>query len=327
LPAGGADVGAIHEWQPIEIDAEYQDEKDAGEEGWQGEAHKGERARDLIEDRISLIGISVVLFTVLALAPGDPFEELATNANVPAAVRAALRLKFGLDDPIAIRYLRWFSAMLHGDWGFSFVSRIDVDVLILQRLPTTLFVIGSSQVLALLIALPVGIYTAARPHGAIGLVVLVAMPAGDVAALPLVLLGRDLPGDKLVHKELGVRLIREYVVHLQIAVELRISIGIGHIGGEVHRRADRLELHFDAGLLARLFDHGLGLLAGRVDRGLTHKAQFPVIGREGLTIVPTDVLFELPGHRHSVAGKPPVFKIGNLGRQHRHQISLGVPAG
>jgi len=112
----------------------------------------------------SLIGISIVLFTVLALAPGDPFEELATNPNVPAAVRAALRVKFGLDDPIVIRYLRWFTAMLHGDWGFSFVSRIDVDVLILQRLPTTLFVIGSSQVLALLIALPVGVYAAARPY-------------------------------------------------------------------------------------------------------------------------------------------------------------------
>jgi peptide/nickel transport system permease protein len=112
----------------------------------------------------SLIGISVVLFTVLALAPGDPFEELATNPNIPAAVRAALRVKFGLDDPIAVRYLRWFTAMLHGDWGFSFVSRIDVDVLILQRLPTTLFVIGSSQVLALLIALPVGVCAAARPY-------------------------------------------------------------------------------------------------------------------------------------------------------------------
>jgi len=112
----------------------------------------------------SLIGISVVLFTVLALAPGDPFEELATNPNIPAAVRAALRVKFGLDDPIAVRYLRWFVAMLHGDWGFSFVSRVDVDVLIVQRLPTTLFVIGSSQVLALLIALPVGVYAAARPY-------------------------------------------------------------------------------------------------------------------------------------------------------------------
>jgi peptide/nickel transport system permease protein len=112
----------------------------------------------------SVIGISIVLFTVLALAPGDPFEELATNPNVPAEVRANLRAQFGLDDPIAVRYLRWFSSMLQGDWGFSFASRVDVDTLILQRLPVTLFVIGSSQLLALLVALPVGVYAATRPY-------------------------------------------------------------------------------------------------------------------------------------------------------------------
>jgi len=112
----------------------------------------------------SLLGISVVLFTVLALAPGDPFEELATNPNVPPEVRANLRAKFGLDDPIAIRYLRWLASMAQGDWGFSFASRINVDELILGRLPATLLVIGSSQLLALLIALPVGIYAATRPY-------------------------------------------------------------------------------------------------------------------------------------------------------------------
>ncbi|MGA2127608.1 MAG: ABC transporter permease, partial [Xanthobacteraceae bacterium] len=112
----------------------------------------------------SLLGISAVLFTVLALAPGDPFGELASNPNIPPAVRAALRTQFGLDDPVPLRYLRWLAAMLHGDWGFSFVSRVDVDTLILQRLPTTLFVIGSSQVLALLVALPVGVIAATRPY-------------------------------------------------------------------------------------------------------------------------------------------------------------------
>ena len=112
----------------------------------------------------SLIGISLVLFTVLALAPGDPFEELATNPNVPAEVRANLRKQFGLDDPVAVRYVRWASSMAKGDWGFSFASRIDVDKLILQRLPVTIVVIGASQLLALLIALPVGIYAATRPY-------------------------------------------------------------------------------------------------------------------------------------------------------------------
>jgi peptide/nickel transport system permease protein len=112
----------------------------------------------------SLLGISVVLFTVLALAPGDPFEELATNPNVPAEVRQMLRAKFGLDDPIWQRYFRWLAAMLQGDWGFSFISRVDVDTLIWQRVPVTLAVIGASQLLALMVALPVGIYSATKPY-------------------------------------------------------------------------------------------------------------------------------------------------------------------
>ena len=112
----------------------------------------------------SLLGISAVLFTVLALAPGDPFEELATNPNVPPEVRAALRVQFGLDDPVWERYMRWLASMLQGDWGYSFVSRINVDELILQRLPTTIVVIGLSQVLAILVAIPVGVLAAVKPY-------------------------------------------------------------------------------------------------------------------------------------------------------------------
>ena len=112
----------------------------------------------------SLLGISVVLFTVLALAPGDPFAEMALNPNVPPEVSANLRKQFGLDDPVWQRYFRWLFAMLQGDWGFSFISRVDVDTLIWQRVPVTLAVIGASQLLALAIALPVGIYSAARPY-------------------------------------------------------------------------------------------------------------------------------------------------------------------
>ena len=112
----------------------------------------------------ALLGISLVLLTVLALAPGDPFEELATNPNVPAEVRLNLRTQFGLDDPIAVRYVRWVTAMLKGDWGFSFTSRVDVSTLIMQRLPTTLFVLGTAQLLGLLVALPIGVYSAVRPY-------------------------------------------------------------------------------------------------------------------------------------------------------------------
>jgi peptide/nickel transport system permease protein len=111
-----------------------------------------------------LAGISLVLFTILALAPGDPFEELATNPNVPREVAQALRKQFGLDDPVMVRYVRWFGSMVQGDWGFSFVSRVNVQTLILQRLPTSLFVLGSAQLLGILIALPVGTLSAVRPY-------------------------------------------------------------------------------------------------------------------------------------------------------------------
>jgi peptide/nickel transport system permease protein len=112
----------------------------------------------------SLLGISVILFTVLAMAPGDPFEELATNPAIPPEVRQALRAKFGLDDPVWQRYLHWLSAMVQGDWGFSFQSRMDVDKLILQRLPVTLIVIGASQLLAISVAIPVGVLAAIKPY-------------------------------------------------------------------------------------------------------------------------------------------------------------------
>ena len=75
-----------------------------------------------------------------------------------------MRAKFGLDDPVWSRYLHWLAAMLQGDWGFSFVSRMNVDTLILQRLPTTLIVIGSAQLLAIIVALPVGVLAATRPY-------------------------------------------------------------------------------------------------------------------------------------------------------------------
>jgi peptide/nickel transport system permease protein len=112
----------------------------------------------------SLLAISIILYTILALAPGDPLGELATNPNVPPAVQVALRAKLGLDDPVWQRYLHWLVAMLQGNWGFSFTSHEYVVTLIMQRLPVSLALFGSSEVLAVLAAVPVGVLAAARPY-------------------------------------------------------------------------------------------------------------------------------------------------------------------
>jgi peptide/nickel transport system permease protein len=110
------------------------------------------------------LGISLVLFAVVALAPGDPFADLAQNPNVPPELRVQLRQQLGIDDPLHVQYFRWAASMARGNWGVSFVNRIPVVDLIWGRLPATLFVVGSSYLLALLIALPTGIVSAVKQY-------------------------------------------------------------------------------------------------------------------------------------------------------------------
>jgi peptide/nickel transport system permease protein len=112
----------------------------------------------------TLIIISVVVYTILALAPGDPLSQFAANPDIPAEVKANIRKQLGLDDPVHIRYFKWAAAFLQGDWGWSFSSRIPVLDLIWQRVPTTLMVIGTAYVVAILIAIPVGILSAVRQY-------------------------------------------------------------------------------------------------------------------------------------------------------------------
>ena len=112
----------------------------------------------------TLLGISLVLFAVISLAPGDPFGDLATNPNIPPETQQKLREQLGLDQPVYVRYVKWLSSMVRGNWGQSFVNRIDVSELIKQRVPTTLFVLGTAYVLAILIALPIGIISAIKQY-------------------------------------------------------------------------------------------------------------------------------------------------------------------
>jgi peptide/nickel transport system permease protein len=112
----------------------------------------------------TLLGISLVLFAIISLAPGDPFGDIALNPNVPPEVQQKLRQQLGLDDPVYVRYVKWLTSLLRGDWGVSFVNRAQVVDLIWQRLPTTIFVLGTAYLLALLIALPVGIISAVKQY-------------------------------------------------------------------------------------------------------------------------------------------------------------------
>jgi peptide/nickel transport system permease protein len=110
----------------------------------------------------TLVAISMVLFAILALAPGDPMAEFATNPAITEEVRENIRKSLGLDQPIYIRYFKWLFAFIRGDLGYSFTSRTPVLDLILQRLPTTLAVVGIAYILSILIAFPLGVIAATK---------------------------------------------------------------------------------------------------------------------------------------------------------------------
>jgi len=119
----------------------------------------------------TLLAISLVVFTILALAPGDPLGEFATNPSISAEVRENIRRSLGLDQPAYIRYWQWIIALLQGNWGYSFASRVPVIELIGQRLPATLLVVGIAYLLSILIAFPLGIISAIKRYSLIDQIV------------------------------------------------------------------------------------------------------------------------------------------------------------
>jgi peptide/nickel transport system permease protein len=112
----------------------------------------------------TLLMISFVLFAVLSLAPGDPLSQFAANPAVPPEVRENIRRSLGLDQPWPVRYVKWLIALAHGDWGFSFGSRVPVWDLIKLRIPSTLAVVGVAYLCSLVIALPIGILSAVKQY-------------------------------------------------------------------------------------------------------------------------------------------------------------------
>jgi peptide/nickel transport system permease protein len=112
----------------------------------------------------TILVISFIIFAILALAPGDPLSQFALNPAIPESTRDLIRAQFGLDQPWPIRYVKWISSLARGDWGFSFGSRSPVINLVWQRLPQTLQVVGSAYVIAILLAIPIGIISAVKQY-------------------------------------------------------------------------------------------------------------------------------------------------------------------
>ncbi len=127
--------------------------------------------------------VTVLTFVLLKLLPGGPVRAILGQRASDAALVAALTKQLGFDKPVWYQYWHWLDGLLHGNFGFSYAQNQTVSSLLGQRLPKTLLLLGLSTLLALVIAIPVGVVQAVRRNKAFDYVgtglsfVFYAMPA------------------------------------------------------------------------------------------------------------------------------------------------------
>ena len=117
--------------------------------------------KKILQGLVMVIAVSILVFSMLHLMPGDPID-LMVDRKVPLAKREAMRAEYGLDKPLPVQYFNWANGILHGDLGTSIRTKKPVSTLFADRLPATLKLTGISLLLELLIALPLGLLSAYR---------------------------------------------------------------------------------------------------------------------------------------------------------------------
>jgi peptide/nickel transport system permease protein len=121
-------------------------------------------ARRLFQAVPLLIGISVVSFGILNAVPGGPLSAYENSPGITPEDLARLERAFGLDQPLYARYLSWLGKFVTGDWGFSHSTHLPVLQMIWERLPNTVYLMGTVYGVTLLVSLPIGISTALRQY-------------------------------------------------------------------------------------------------------------------------------------------------------------------
>ena len=120
--------------------------------------------RRLLQALPLLLGISVASFAILKAVPGGPLAAYEASPDITDEDIRRLEHAFGLDQPVPIQYLSWLGRFVVGDWGYSFVSHQPVLGLIGERLPNTVYLMGTVFVTVLVLAIPVGVLTAVKQY-------------------------------------------------------------------------------------------------------------------------------------------------------------------
>ncbi len=126
---------------------------------------------------LALLGVSIVVFALIHMVPGDPVR-VALGTRFDQDLYNALRERAGLDRPLIEQYFTWLGNAVTGDLGVSFRSGQPVTTLILERLPATMNLAGAALFIALIVALPAGIISAVRSGSALDYTVSAASQVG-----------------------------------------------------------------------------------------------------------------------------------------------------
>ncbi len=129
-----------------------------------------------------LLGIILINFVLISLAPGDPVTVLLGEYPAPVDYVAKLRAQFGLDRPLMVRLGHYVATVLQGDLGFSFAYRLPVFRLVIERLGNTLILMGTAMTVAAVAGVLLGATAARRPHSRL-----------DVTATGFSLIGYSIP--------------------------------------------------------------------------------------------------------------------------------------
>ena len=123
---------------------------------------RGYVARRVAQSVPLVVVVSLLVFLLIHAAPGGPLALYLDNPNVRPQDIERLRKALGLDRPLAEQYLAWLWAFVRGDWGYSYADGRPVLQRLLERLPATLELIGTSTILAVFVAVPLGVMSAVR---------------------------------------------------------------------------------------------------------------------------------------------------------------------
>jgi peptide/nickel transport system permease protein len=186
-----------------------------------------------------LLGMSVLVFGLMRVVPGDPAVVVLGYKATPESVRA-LREAFHLDEPLPRQYLRWLAGVARGDFGLDFRQNEPIGRMILDRLPVTLQLTAAASVLAALIGVPLGLLGGGRRGG-----------AADRAALAIGLVGISIP---------------DFWLGIMLILSLSLGLGLLPSGGFVPFAESPLENLLHLALPALTLAISRAAVLGRLTR-------------------------------------------------------------